>query len=60
MIKQNQTPRVYETINGFDIRAGKAYNYDPNLNKEKFEIRIQTEDFDLGEALLSKIKEWLK
>lgn len=60
MIKQNQTPRSYITINGFDIRAGMAYNYNPTITKQKFEIRIQTEDFDLGEALFSKIKEWLK
>lgn len=60
MIKQNQTPRVYETINHFEIRTGLAYNYNPKLTPEKLEIRILTEDFDLGEALISKIKEWLK
>ena len=59
-VKQNQTPRIYEEINGFEIRSGKAYNYNPHLTPEKFEIRIMTEDFELGEVLLEKLKEWLQ
>ena len=58
--KQKKFNKVYETINGFELRSGKAYNCYPSTTPEKFEIRILTQDFDLGEALLSKIKEWLK
>ena len=58
-VKQNQTPRTYENIGGFEIRIGMAYNYNKALTPDKLEIRLLTEDFELGEAMISKLKEWL-
>ena len=52
--------RVYDDINGFELRFGKFY--DPNLvrrNEEKQEIRILSTDHELMEVLFDKIREWL-
>lgn len=60
MIKQNQTERIYEEIGSFNVRSGKQYNYNPTLTKDKFEIVITTEDFELGGLALMKIREMLQ
>lgn len=56
-IKQNQTPRIYEETNGFEMRTGKFYDPNEKLNGIKFEIRILSKDPELIEILRSKIKE---
>lgn len=66
-IKQNQTPRSYFDINGFEFRVGEFYDPNKRLNGPKMEIRILKKiDDDLldegmaqFEALLDKIKEWV-
>jgi len=63
-IKQNQTPREYLDIGGFELRIGKFYDPNENLNGPKMEIRIlkpikEDDDFALFEALEKKLKEWL-
>lgn len=62
-IKQNQTPREYLEINGFEIRIGKFYNYNPTIEPDKMEIRILykiNDDIENFDALVSKLKEWLQ
>lgn len=62
-MKQNQTPREYFELNGFEVRIGEFYDPNVNLNGKKMEIRIlhkiddQIEQFD---SLVSKLKEWLQ
>ncbi len=58
--KQNQIPRTYEKINGFELRSGKFYDSNEHLNGIRFEIRILHEDLELIEALLIKIKELIQ
>lgn len=60
MIKQNQTPRNYETVNGFEIRTGKFVNPNEHIDGEKWEIRITSTDFELMEVLHEKIVEILQ
>lgn len=63
IMKQNQTPREYFELNGFEVRIGEFYDPNVNLNGKKMEIRIlhkiddQIEQFD---SLVSKVKEWLQ
>jgi len=59
-VKQNQTDRIYEEINGFELRTGKFYDPGEFLNGAKFEIRILNKDPDQIEVLLEQIKEILK
>lgn len=61
-MKQNQTERIYETINGFDLRTGRFNNPNEGIKGEpiKFEIRILHEDPELIITLLEKIKEWIQ
>ena len=62
-MKQNQTPREYFELNGFEVRIGKFYDPNVHMNGDKMEIRIlhkiddQIEQFD---SLVSKLKEWLQ
>lgn len=67
-VKQNQTPREYLEMNGFELRIGKFYNYNPTIDPDRMEIRILRKiddymidcDMDIFFALVSKIKEWLQ
>lgn len=67
-VKQNQTPREYLEMNGFELRIGKFYNYNPTIDPDRMEIRILRKidddmidcDMDVFFALVSKIKEWLQ
>lgn len=65
MIKQNQTEREYVKLNGFNLRIGKFYDPNEFLNGTHMEIRItksieNDNDTELFEALVNKIKDWLK
>lgn len=62
-MKQNQTPREYFELNGFEVRIGKFYNYNPTIEPDKMEIRILhkiDEDIEQFDSLVSKLKEWLQ
>jgi len=59
-LKQNQTDRIYDEINGFELRTGKFYDPGAYLNGIKFEIRILNRDPYQIEVLREIIKEILK
>lgn len=62
-MKQNQTPREYFELNGFEVRIGKFYNYNSTIEPDKMEIRILhkiDEDIEQFDSLVSKLKEWLQ
>ena len=60
--KQNQTERIYDDINGFELRFGKFYNPNEWIQgvSEKFEIRILHKDPEIISILNQKIKEMLQ
>lgn len=66
-VKQNQTPREYLEINGFELRIGEFYDPNRHLNGAKMEIRILRKidedaldgDMDIFYALVEKIKEYI-
>ena len=61
-VKQNQTERMYNDINGFELRFGKFYNSNEGIQgiSEKFEIRILHKDPEIISILNQKIKEMLQ
>jgi hypothetical protein len=59
-LKQNQTPRIYQDVNGFELRTGKFYDPNEFLNGAKFEIRILHKDPVVIEALREYLMEFLK
>lgn len=61
-LKQNQTPRIYEEINGFELRTGKFFNPNEGIagTPPKWEIRILHTDPELIEVLRLKLMEMLK
>jgi hypothetical protein len=66
-IKQNQTPRLYFEINGFEFRVGEFYDPNRHFNGPKMELRVLKQiDDDLLDggiesfnALVEKVKEWV-
>lgn len=56
---RSEPTRKYIDIGPFEIRYGKFYNYNPTVQPDKMEIRITSTDFELTDALLEKIEEWL-
>ena len=61
-VKQNQTERIYDDINGFELRFGKYYNPNELIQSisEKFEIRILHKEPEIISILNQKIKEMLQ
>lgn len=61
-VKQNQTERIYDDINGFELRFGKFCNPHEWIQgiQEKFEIRILHQDSEIISILNQKIKEMLQ
>lgn len=57
---RSEPTRKYIDIGSFEIRYGKFYNYNPTVQPDKMEIRITSTDFELSDALLEKIIEWLE
>lgn len=60
VIKQNQTDRIYQDVNGFELRTGKFYNPNEFLDGSKHEIRILHADPELIESLREYITEVLR
>lgn len=52
--------RVYEDVNGFELRTGKFYNPNEFLDGEKFEIRILNKDPEVIESLREVLVEMLQ
>ena len=59
-MSQNQTPRIYQDVNGFELRTGKFYDPNEFLNGAKFEIRILHKDPEVIETLREYLMEFLK
>lgn len=61
-VKQNQTERFYDNVNGFELRTGKFYNPNEGIQgtPAKFEIRILHENPEIITILNEKIKELIR
>lgn len=59
-IKQNQTDRIYQNVNGFELRTGKFYNPNEFLDGIKYEIRILHVDPELIDVLREYLTEILR
>jgi hypothetical protein len=62
LLRQNQTPREYSELNGFELRVGKFHDPNEYFNGEKMELRIlhkTDEDIEQFFALVELVKKWL-
>jgi len=60
ILKQNQTDRIYQNVNDFEIRTGKFHNPNEFLQGAQFEIRILHNDPEIIDVLREIITDLLK